>query len=125
MNGPRDALPRPSPLPQFLPSPEIVMARWDDQFLDADTCAAEYAERSGANLEPEEPIWPECLVLYGFLENSDAGSRAWESPDAYLFYRSAKKRNDDDEIYRFYVSGGKAGLEEKLIESGQSPDAGF
>jgi len=125
VNGPRDALPRPSPLPQVLPSPEIVMAQWDDQFLDADLCAEEYADRSGANSDPETTIWLEECLVFGLFTNSDTSFRAWDSSDSYLFYRSGKKRQDDDEIYRFYVSGGRESIEEKLIENGNSPSSGF
>ena len=124
VNGPRDALPRPGNSPLQLPSPEIVMAQWDDQFLNADTCAEEYAKSSGPNKEPLTTIWLDCLV-FDLFTNSDTSFRAWDSSDSYLFYRSGIKRRDDDDIYRFYVSGKDAGMEEKLIENGNSPSSGF
>ena len=125
VNGPRDALPRPGNSPLQLPSPEIVMARWDDQFLNADTCAEEYAKSSGPNKEPLTIIWLDKCLVPGFFTNSDTSFRAWDSSDSYLFYRSGIKRRDDDDIYRFYVSGEDVGMEEKLIENGNSPSSGF
>jgi hypothetical protein len=124
VNGPRNALPRPQSNPLLPPtddSPEIVMA--DDQFLDADKCAAKYAARSGANLDPQTTIWMDECLEFDLFTNSDAGFRAWESSDSYLFYRNAKGRRY--EIYRFYVSGSQEGREEKLIENGWLPDSGF
>jgi hypothetical protein len=94
----------------------------DDQFLDADTCAEEYAEHSGAENDPQFIIWQERCLVYDLLENSDTRSRAWESSDSYLFRRLEKRRDD---IYRYHVSGEYVGFEEKLIENGESPDSGF
>jgi hypothetical protein len=124
VNGPGNALPRPQSDPLQPPtedSPEIVMA--DDQFLDADKCAVEYAEYSGGDEDPQTTIWMDKCLEFVLFTNSDTRSRAWESSDSYLFYRNAKGRRV--EIYRFYVSGSLEGREEKLIENGWFPDSGF
>jgi hypothetical protein len=115
VNGPRYALPRPPSQP---PSFELVMA--DGQFLNADQCAGEYAAYTDGNSEPLVPIWQDCIV--NDLLAINGTGEAWDSPNSYLFYRSAKRRDD---IYRFNVSGGMPGIEEILISSGQNPDAGF
>jgi len=123
VNGPRNALPRPQsdPLqPPTVISPEIVMA--DGQYLDADKCAADYADYFEGDEEPPSTVWLECLV-FGLFTNSDTRLETWDSSDSYLFRRLVTRRRDD--LFRFYVSGAQGGDEEKLVENGDSPDGGF
>jgi hypothetical protein len=113
---PTSARPRPDTDPYVRPDPEMISAG-GGEFLNADECASIYADYASGMLLASSDLWQAC-ISEDILVQGDGGS--WESPDSYLF-GTVVKRNW--EIYRFYVSGGMDGTEQKIIR-GSFPDTG-
>ena len=103
------------------PDPEIVAS--GEHFLDADTCAINYAPFADGNSEPQSSLWQGCTVngLVGHAGFSNG--HVWQSADTYLFDRNANRGRF--EIYRINITGPSAGTEELLIENGWGMDTGL
>ena len=114
--GPGDAsgmLPRPAADDRFdLPFTEHIGI--GGAILDADLCAAKYAELADGDKYATADLWRNWCVL-----NGDGGGNAWQTVDTILFNRR-HKRNEND-LYRRHID---TGVEELLIHNGQGADMG-
>ncbi len=119
--GPTGLLPRPGINPYERPDPEIVAS--GEYFLDADTCALDYAQLAdGISAPPQSSMWQNCIVPNLVGHTGFGNGQVWESADTYLFDRNAKRGRGD--IYRMYI-GETLGTEELLIENGRGMDTGL
>jgi hypothetical protein len=119
--NPTGSLPRPGTDPYDRPDPEIIAA--NEYFLDADTCAIDFAPFTDGNSEAQSSIWPGCIVNGLVGENWFGNGQVWESTDTYLFDRNTKPGRAD--IYRKYVTGQFVGTEELLIKDARGMDTGL
>ncbi len=103
------------------PDPEIIAS--GELFLDADQCADDYDQFAGGNVEPQSSLWQGCIVDDLVGHTGFSNGQVWESANTYLFDRNAKRGRF--EIYRMYITGDFVGVEELLIENGQSMDTGL
>jgi len=119
--NPSDLKPRPGTDPYERPDPEIVGS--GENFLDADTCAFDYAPLALGDSMAQSSMWVGCIVP-GLIGHTGFGNgMVWESADTYLFDRNTNAGRSD--IYRIYVTDGMAGTEELLIENGRGMDTGL
>ena len=108
--------------PYALPNPEIVTVA-GGQFLNADQCAAAYADYTNGDTLLSIDHWQACIDNSLFAHGA---ADSWESPDSYLFSkRTTQKGKSRWDIYRVYVSNGLADVEELLIENGSGADTGL
>ncbi len=119
-----------NPLPQNLPSPEIIGMTWHErtpnrlnffgEYLNADQCASDYAFLSDGSSSYPPDHWKNCFDSSLLL--GDGGGEAWQSQDAYLVRKKVKRQ---EQIFRHYVDGEFAGTEQLLIENGGTADTGL
>jgi hypothetical protein len=114
-------LPRPGVAQYERPDPEIVAS--GEHFLDADTCAINYAPFADGNSEPQSSLWQGCTVNGLVGHDGFSNGHVWQSADTYLFDRNANRGRF--EIYRINITGPSAGTEELLIENGSGMDTGL
>ena len=99
--------------------------------LNADQCAATYADFADGALEAQTNLWRECQdeSTLSFDVTMPQGGYSWQSPDALLrgTYVSPANRETDEifDIHRLYISGALAGTEQLVIENAGGPDTGY
>jgi hypothetical protein len=126
--GPEGLGPRPGvnryELPDPETDPEIIAAK--DIFINADLCAAEYAQYANGNTSLPDTHWELCLDTSLVGHTGFSNGQAWESSDSYLFDRLGQQGPAGrGYIYRIYVTGPNAGTEELLIENARGLDTGL
>jgi hypothetical protein len=116
-------LARPGNDPSQLPFPEqIAVSKFNDtgSILDADICAAKYAEYANGTKDASPGLWRDwCVVSSTFYSpNGHGGGDSWQSPDAILTSTYSRRRYD---IFRRNSDG----TEELLIEKARGADTGL
>jgi hypothetical protein len=119
----------PESNPLLLPTPELIgMTYWRRRnsypeffhvFLNTDQCASqELAPLSGGNLQGAPDIFKKCIDNSILSATTTHGS--FQSANAILF-----GQGNGPDLYRRYVDGGMAGIEEVLIQKSNFADTGL